>query len=108
MLTHGCEKQRRLYRRCGSGAARTARAFPAHIFAVTSADAKTVRGAAALRYTAKGDSRLLFGGWCEPSSCGLWLSRGLVVRATRLCDGGYVGEASQRRLAHRYRIWSSD
>jgi hypothetical protein len=59
MLANGCEKQRHLCRGCGSVRARTARAVPAHIFAITFADAETLCGTDTLRDTAKGDSRLL-------------------------------------------------
>jgi hypothetical protein len=49
-----------------------------HTFSPSPYDAETLRGAAARCDTAKGDIRLLFGGWREPSSCGLRLSWGLV------------------------------
>jgi len=75
------------------GGSRTAGAIPAHIFGVNFAEAKTLRGATAFSYTAKGDGRLRFGDWCEPSSCRLWLSRGLAVRAARLFDGRNFGKA---------------
>ena len=40
------------------GGSRTAGAIPAHIFGVNFAEAKTLRGATAFSYTAKGDGRL--------------------------------------------------
>jgi hypothetical protein len=39
------------------------------------------------------------------SSCGLWLSRRVVVRATRIFDGRSFGEAPPGRPAHRYWFW---
>src|SRR5262245_4089001 len=106
MLANGHEKQKHLCRGCGSVSARTTRAVPAHFFAITFADAETLCGTDTLRDTAKGDSRLFFGSWSEPSSCGLWLSRGLVVHTARVFDGRSLGEASQGRPPHRYRLWS--
>jgi glyoxylase-like metal-dependent hydrolase (beta-lactamase superfamily II) len=70
------EKQGHLHRGCGSGGSGTARAVPAHIFGVTFAEARTLHGAGALSHAAKGDGRLRFGDWGEPSSCSLRLSRG--------------------------------
>ena len=37
--------------------------------------------------------------------CSFRLSRGLVIRAARLLDGGNTGEAPPGRRAHRYRFW---
>src|SRR5215467_14080210 len=107
MLPDGCEKQRHLYRDCGNGAACTNRAVRAHIFAVTLAAAETLRGTIALRYAAKGNCPLFFDCWREPSSCGFWLSRRVIIQATRFFNGGSASEAPERRSAHRYRIWAS-
>src|SRR5215467_10993125 len=107
MLTHGCETQRHLYRGCGSCAACTNHGVPAHIFAVTLAAAETLLGTFALRYAAKGDCRLFFDRWREPSSCGFWLSRRVIIQATGFFNGGSASEAPERRSAHRYRIWAS-
>jgi glyoxylase-like metal-dependent hydrolase (beta-lactamase superfamily II) len=79
MLACGYENQEHLYRGYSSDNSSTPCAAPAHIFASTFGIAKTIRGALAISHTTKGTSRLLFGGWCEPSCCGLWLSRRLVV-----------------------------
>src|SRR5215467_9702055 len=105
MLANGYAKQKCLCCGCCSVSVCTARAVPAHIFAITFADAETLCGTDTLRDTAEGDSRLLFGGRSEPSSCGFWLSRRLVVQAARLFDGRSLGEASEGRPAHRYRLW---
>src|SRR5215469_3933239 len=92
MLANGYAKQKRLCRGCCSVSVCTARAVPAHIFAIIFADAEALCGTDTLRDTAKGDSRLLFGGRSEPSSCGLWLSRRLVVQAARLFDGRNIDQ----------------
>jgi glyoxylase-like metal-dependent hydrolase (beta-lactamase superfamily II) len=68
-------KKKEHYRGCGSGTSCTARAVPAHIFASTVAGTKTIRRDLAHSHTAERDGRLRFGGGCEPSSCGVWLSR---------------------------------
>ena len=57
----------------------TARAVPADIFGFAFAEAEPLHGTAALCHTAKGNGRRRFDDWCEPSSCGLRLSRGLTV-----------------------------
>ena len=68
-------KKKEHYRGCGSGTSCTARAVPAHIFASTVAGTKTIGRDLAHSHTAERDGRLRFGGGCEPSSCGVWLSR---------------------------------
>jgi hypothetical protein len=45
---------------------------------------------------------LRLGNWCEPPSCGLRLSRWLVIRAPRLFDRRSLGKAPARRPAHRF------
>src|SRR5262249_28978749 len=107
MLAHGFEKQRHLFGDCGSSAACTARALAAYVFAVAFADAEPLPRAGALGHTAEGDCSLFFAGWREPSSCGLWLSRRVIVRATRFFNGRSPSEAPKRRPAHRHRIWTS-
>src|SRR5215469_7552771 len=104
MLANGYEEQKHLYRGYGDGSSCTPRAAATHIFASTFARAKTIRGALALSQTAERDGGLLCCSWRKPSSCRLWLSRRIVVRATRLFDGRRLGETPQGRSAHRYRL----
>ena len=87
MLANGYEKQKHLYRGYGDGSSCTPRAAATHIFASTFARAKTIRGALALSNTAERDGGLLCCGGRKPSSCCLWLSRRIVVRASRLFHG---------------------
>jgi glyoxylase-like metal-dependent hydrolase (beta-lactamase superfamily II) len=70
------EQEENLSSGCGGGGPFAACAAVRDILSVAVATAETLRRANTLGDTAKRDRRLLFGGWCEPSSCGLWLSRG--------------------------------
>ena len=45
---------------------------------------------------------LRLGNWCEPPSCGLRLSRWLVIRAPRFFDRCSLGKAPAGRPAHRF------
>ena len=87
------EQQDRPPRGGGSGGSPTARPFSAHIFGRSVADAEPLRGASALRNTSEGDGGHRFGDWREPSSSGVRLSWGLVLRSTRLFDGRNFGKA---------------
>src|SRR5215471_14515733 len=106
MLASGYEKQKYLYRGYGNARSCTPRAAPADIFARTFAEARALRGAPApSRQTTKRAGCVFGGDWCESSGCGVWVSRRLDVRTTRLFDGRSLGQAPKGRPADRYRVW---
>jgi hypothetical protein len=65
---------------------------------ITVAGTKTIRGALALSHTAERDGRLRFGGRCEPSSCGLWLSRGSLFERREFSMAGALVKHPQGDL----------